>query len=114
MVETSFLRESTVTKRTLLLLLALTVLPILTTPPRALAADAAQDGPRPAPAQDPPTANRLVNVDTAATADKGTLDGSLDFRFLDNREDITFATLNLRYGITPRLEAGVRAVTGET
>lgn len=91
--------------RTLGLFLLLGLFSFLSISSRASASD---------PDQGSASADRVVNVDTAATANKGGLDGSLDVRFLSGREDLTFGSIRLRYGVTANIEAGVRAVTGST
>lgn len=87
------------------LLLMLFAAPLLAVPLRAAAVDVARDD---------STADRLVNLDTAATAPKGALAGSVDLRSLVQPEHIIFTSLSGRYGLCPHLEVGVRAVTGTT
>jgi len=89
--------------RHLLLLLSLLSLPVLSSPARATD-----------PPPDPPTANRVVNIDTAAIAQKGKVDGSVDMRFLSGDENRTIGSISLRYGVLSHLEAGIRATTGLT
>jgi hypothetical protein len=92
-----------VIKRRPILFLMLFVPPMMAISPCAVADDATQDA---------PTANRLVNLDTAGTAGKGAVAGSLDVRFLSHPDDIAYTSLNVRFGLTPHVEAGIRAVTG--
>lgn len=65
-------------------------------------------------ADDTPSFNRLVNLDTAATASKHAVGANIDVRFLDTPEGTAFTSLGLQYGLTPHLEAGFRGVLGPT
>src|ERR1044071_2494956 len=56
--------------------------------------------------------DRLVNVDGAATAPKGSLAASLDVRALGGPEDNTYTSLSLGWGLTSKIEIGARGVTG--
>jgi hypothetical protein len=64
----------------------------------------------PAAAEDG-TASRLVNVDTPVTIGRGRLGIGLDVRLMRGNNGTDNTTLSARYGITSRLEVGIRGVT---
>jgi len=56
---------------------------------------------------------RLVNVESATTTLKGAVTVGADVRFLDNPENLTYTSAELRYGLLSNIEMGIAVVATE-